>query len=118
MAQIRTLPSRVLISRVSEHPRDLGYGLNLHLRARPAPIARVIVGIDLHGQGIRRPRHRMRRFQHLPGIQGMEIRIVIAQPVRRLLKNLRHGLRARARLRLKLWQGVKLRLQGLGGVGQ
>ncbi len=45
----------------------------------------------------------------------MEIRIVVAQPVRRLLENLRHGLRARARLPLKLGQGSKLRLQDLGG---
>ena len=72
-------------------------GLNLHLRAGPAAVARVVVGIDRHGQRIGCPRHRMRRLEHLPGIERMKVGIVVAQPVRDLVQHPGHRRRASAR---------------------
>ena len=70
--------------RPAEHPGDLGDRLDLHLRAGPAAVARVVVGIDGHGQRVGGARHRMRRLEHLAGIERMEVGVVVAQPARRL----------------------------------
>ncbi len=91
-------------------------GLNLHLRAGPASVPRMVVRIHRHGQRIGRPRHWMRRLEHLSGIEGMEIRVVVAQPVRRRLQNL--GNRPRVHADLKSRQSPELRLKLLGGAGQ
>jgi len=64
----------------------------LHRRSRPPAIERVIIGIDPLRQRIRQPRHRMRRFQHLPGIQWMKIRIVILQALRSCRESFRNAI--------------------------
>ena len=87
------MPLEVRWPRNSVQPKiagDLADRLNLHLRAGPAAVARVVVGVDRHGQRIGRPRQRMRRLEHLPGIERMEIGVVVAQPVRRRLQNPGH----------------------------
>ncbi len=66
--------------RPAEHGGDGAHGFNLHLRTGPAAVARMVVGVDGHGQRISRPCHRMRRLEHLPGIERMEVRVVIAEP--------------------------------------
>ena len=104
----------------AKHRRYVGYGFNLHLRAGPAAVARVVVGIDGHGQRIGRPRHRMRRLEHLPGIEGMEIGIVVAQPVCGGLKHSgnRSGIDTVFTRRLKFRQCRKLRLKQFRGAGK
>ena len=103
--------------RPAEDSGDPPDGLNLHLRAGPATVARVVVGIDLHGQRIGGPRHRMRRLEHLPGIERMEVGVVVTQPARRGLQNPRHRRRDRPRTR-KVGQSRELRLKQFGGAGK
>jgi hypothetical protein len=42
----------------------------------------VVVGIDVHRERVREPRHRMRRLQHLADVERMMIRIVVVQAIR------------------------------------
>ena len=65
----------------AEHGGDLADRLDLHLRAGAAAVPGVVVGIDVHGQRIGRARQRMRRLEHLPGIERMEVGIVVSQPM-------------------------------------
>ena len=103
-----------------EHPRNLRHGLNFHGRTGPAPIPRVVVRIDRHRQRIRRPRHRMRRLQHLPGIERMEVGIVVREPLRRLLQHCGHrpGIGIAPPCRFEARQRAKLPLQHFGSAGQ
>ena len=64
----------------AEHPRDLGHRLLLHRGAGAAAVERVVVGIDPHRERIRRPSQGVRRFEHLPRVKRMEVRVVVAQP--------------------------------------
>ena len=104
----------------SEHPGNRADSLDLHLRAGPAAVARMVVRVDRHGQRIGRARHRVRRLEHLPGIQGMKIRVVVAQPARRLGQN--PGDRRRIGCgfgrRHEDGQRFELLFQQLGGAGQ
>ena len=68
----------------AEHGGDLRDGLHLHLRAGAAAIPGMIVRVDSHGQRVSGAGNGMRRLEHLPGIQRVEIGIVVAQPERRL----------------------------------
>ena len=106
--------------RPAEHAGDLGHRLDLHLRAGAAAVAGVVVGIDLHGQRIGGARHRMRRLEHLPGIERMEVGIVVAQAARSFRQHPRHCLRIRGAVRggLEGGQGGKLRFKQLGGAGE
>ena len=69
------------IARPAKHAGDFGDGLNLHLGAGAAAVARMIVRVHRHGQRIGCPRHRMRRLQHLSRVKRVEIGIVVPQPV-------------------------------------
>ena len=104
----------------AKHLRNLGHCLDLHLGAGAASVAGVVVRIDRHGQRIGGTRHRVWRLEHLPGIKGMEIGIVVAQPVRRFLKHTlnRASVDSAFRRRCEGWKRAKLRLQHLGGAGQ
>ena len=90
--------------RPAEHCGDLADGLDLHLRAGPAAVAGVVVGIDGHGQRIGCARHRMRRLEHLPGIERMKVGVVVAQPVGDFFQNLRHRMPDRPRIRRRAGQ--------------
>ena len=61
----------------AEHGGDLRDRFLLHGGTGAAAIERVVVGIDPRGQRIGRARYRVRRFQHLPGIERVEIREII-----------------------------------------
>ena len=78
----------------AEHGRQFADGFLLHRRAGAASVERVIIWIDPHRQRVGEPRHRMRRFQHLPGVERMKIRIVIAQPRGGLRKDIGDALAA------------------------
>ncbi len=71
----------------AEHGGESADCLDLHLRAGAAAVARMIVGIDLHGEGVGGAGQRMRRLEHLPGIEGMEVGVVVAEAVGDGLKN-------------------------------
>ena len=75
----------------------------------------MIVRIEIHGQRISGPCHWMRRLQHLPGIERVEVGVIVRQPVCRGLQNPRH--RRGIDGRLKLRQRPKLRLEQLCGSG-
>ena len=104
----------------AEEASDRLDGLDLHLRAGPAAVAGVVVGIDGHGQRIGGPRHRMRRLEHLPGIKGVEVGVVVAQPAGHIRQNPVDCLRGRGGLgsRFKGRQGSKLRFKQLCGARQ
>ena len=63
----------------AEQPGDGGDGLFFHRRARAAAVQRMIVGVDPHREQVRQPRDRVRRLQHLAGIQWMRIGVVVAE---------------------------------------
>jgi len=63
----------------AEHFGDLRNRFLFHRRSRAPAVERMIVGIDPLRQRISQTGHRMRRFQHLPGIERMKIRIVVLQ---------------------------------------
>ena len=75
----------------AKHARDSRNRLDLHLRAGSSAVAGVVVRVDRHRQRIGGARHRVRRLQHLPRIEGMEIGVVVAQPVGRLFREPLHG---------------------------
>ena len=60
-------------------------------RAGAAAVAGVVVGVDGHGQRVGGARDGMRRLEHLPGVEGMEVGIVVAEAVGDGVEDLRHG---------------------------
>ena len=68
----------------AEHARELGDRLVLHRRAGAPAVERVVVGVDPRRQRVREPRHRVRRLQHLTGVERMEVREVVVQSRRDL----------------------------------
>ena len=71
----------------AEHGGNLSHRLDFHLRAGPAAVASMVVGVDGHGQRVGRARHRMRRFEHLPGVEGVEVGVIVGEPPGHLLKD-------------------------------
>ena len=71
------------MGRPADHGGEPGHRVALHERTRPAAIEGMIVRVDQHGQGIGQPRHRVGRLEHLPGVERMEVRVVVRQPRRR-----------------------------------
>ena len=57
------------------------------LRTGSATVERVVVGVEPHGHGIRGSRDGMRRLQHLPGIERMEVRVVVRHALCDLLEH-------------------------------
>ena len=107
--------------RPAEHAGDLGNGLNLHLGAGAAAIAGVVIGVDRHGQRIGGARHRMRRLEHLPGIERVEVGVVVAQPVRGHFENAGHRGHLRVGLRARIERPaaqLNFALEQLGGAGE
>ena len=102
--------------RPAEDRGDFADSLNLHLRAGPATVASVVVGVDRHGQRVSSPRQRMGRLEHLPGIERVKEGVVVAQPERDLFQNRCH--RRRIGSGLKGGQSRELLLEQLGGARQ
>jgi len=63
----------------AEQPGDLGYSFLLHRGTRAAAVERMVVGVDPHGERVSGARYRMWRLDHLAGVEGMEVRKVIAK---------------------------------------
>ncbi len=60
------------------------------MRELVAPaVERVVVRVEPHGERVREPRHRVRRLEHLAGVERMEVRVVVLEPRRDLLENAR-----------------------------
>ena len=98
--------------RPPEHAGNYCDGFFPH-RGRGAPaIQSMIVGIDPHGQGISHTRHGVGRFQHLPCIKRMKIRIVIPKAFGRGGQYFRKTLCSRG-VGLKFWEPGKPRIQFL-----
>ncbi len=100
----------------AEHPGNFADGFNLHFGAGATAVTGVIVGIDLHGQRIRGAGHGVRRFQHLPGIEGVEIGIIVAQPDCGSLQDCCHRMEIVSRNKFReCW---KILLEQLSGAGE
>src|SRR4029077_7477593 len=78
----------------TKHCGDLRYGFLLHGRRSASPIKRVIVGIDPLRQSVGKPRYRMWRLKHLPGIERMKVGEIIVQPLGCLREHGADSLRA------------------------
>ena len=67
----------------AKHPRDSGHRLFLHRRAGSTAIQRVIVGVEPQRQRVGQPGDRMGRFEHLPHVQRVMVRVVVPHPLSR-----------------------------------
>ena len=76
----------------AEHDGEVGHDLLLHLGCDLAAVEGVVVRVHQHGGEVTGDGGRMRRLQHLPGVAGMEVRVVIAHPVGELRKGGREPL--------------------------
>ena len=81
--------------RPAKHGRELRDGLFFHGRRGASAIERMIVGIDGHRQGIRKLSYGVRRLQHLAGVQGMKIGIIVSQTFAVAVSTSTQPLRAR-----------------------
>jgi hypothetical protein len=57
----------------------------------------VVVGIDPLGQRVRGSRDGVRRLQHLPGVERVEVGVVVVQPAGNLVEHARDSGGARSR---------------------
>ena len=70
-----------------EHLCERGYGFDLHGGAGAAAVERVVVGVDRHGQRVGGAGDGMRRLQHLAGVEGMGVGVVVVEAGGDLLEN-------------------------------
>jgi len=63
----------------AEHGGDRADGFDLHFGAGAAAVAGVVVGIEVHGQGIGSAGHGVGGLEHLSGVEGMEVGVVIGE---------------------------------------
>ncbi len=118
--KIRHRPAAAQVPQVTLPSKHRGYFTDrffFHCRGRAPAIERVIIGINVHRQRIRQPRHGMRRLQHLARIQRMEVRVVVLQAFRGPRKHFADALAARHVLG-KLWQLRESFLQLRRSLGQ
>src|SRR5260370_24554825 len=54
-----------------EHLCEYGYGFDLKRGAGAATVERVVVGVDRHGERVGGAGDGVRRFEHLPGGEGV-----------------------------------------------
>jgi hypothetical protein len=73
MAKVRTQP---------ELGRELADHFPLHLSGRRAAIERMVVRVHEHCGDVPGHGGRVRWFEHLTGVVGVEVRVVVAKPVR------------------------------------
>ena len=69
------------------HPGDLGDGFDFHLRTGAAAVAGVVVGVDGHGEGVSSSGDGVGRLEHLAGVEGMEVGIVVLEAVSDLVED-------------------------------
>ena len=87
---------------VPEHVGKLGDDLLLHLRGGRPAVQRVVVRVDEHGGDVPDHRDRVRWLEHLPGVAGVEERVILAQPAGQL------GEGGRQLRRIDLQRGMRL----------
>ena len=104
----------------TEHAGDLGDSFDLHFRAGAPAITGVVVGVNRHGQRIGGARHGMRRLEHLPSIQRVEIGVVVAEPPGNGFEDARHGGRVRSGCGdgFEVGQGIEFGFKRLSGAAE
>jgi len=75
-----------------EHVGDLGDGFHLHFGACTAAVAGVVVGIEGHGQRVGGAGDGVRRLEHLAGVEGVEIGVVVTEAAGGFIEHGAHGL--------------------------
>src|SRR6267378_8697354 len=63
----------------TEHRGDFGDCFFLHRGSSAAAVQGVIVGVDPHGERVSEASDGMRRLEHLAGVEGMKIGVVVLQ---------------------------------------
>src|SRR5712672_1462991 len=63
----------------AEHCSEFGDCFFFHRGSSAAAVQGVIVGIDPQSEGVSEASDGMRRLEHLPGVEGMKIRVVVLQ---------------------------------------
>ena len=58
--------------------------------ARAAAVEGMVVGIDCHGERVGGAGQRVRRLEHLPGIERMEVGVVVGHSFRHLAQHRSH----------------------------
>src|SRR5262249_46679045 len=71
----------------AKHSGDFGDGFFLHGGCSAAAVKSVVVGIDIHRQGVRDARDRMRRVGDLAGVERVKVGIVVAQTKGNFVQN-------------------------------
>ena len=74
----------------SEHGGEALNGLDFHLRAGAASIEGVVVGIDPGCKRIGCTSDRVGRLEHLAGVEGVEIGVILAEAGCRFVKYSQH----------------------------
>jgi hypothetical protein len=62
-----------------EHAGEVGDGFNFHGGAGAASVKRVVVGVDPGGEGVSGAGDGMRGLEHLAGVEGMEVGVVVGE---------------------------------------
>ncbi len=75
----------------AEHRGDFCNRLGFHAGAGAAAVKGVIVGVEPRSHGIGRARNRVRRLEHLSGIQGMKVRVVVPHAASGFFEHSGHG---------------------------
>jgi hypothetical protein len=71
----------------AEHASDFRDRLDFHLGAGAAAVAGVVVGVDGHGEGVSSSGDGVGRLEHLAGVEGMEVGIVVLEAVSDLVED-------------------------------
>src|SRR6266404_9190867 len=61
----------------AEHRCDFSDCFFFHCGCGAAAVQGVIVGVDPHGEGVSKASDGVRRLEHLPGVEGMKIGVVV-----------------------------------------
>ena len=96
---------------IAKHGCDGGDGLLFHGAGFAAAVESVIVGIDVHGQAVSQSCHRMWWLEHLPGIKGVSVRIIVLHALGDIAEDGAHG----SLLSLVVAEGLKWRQLAVAG---
>ncbi len=99
-------------ARPAEHPADFGDALFFHGGTGAPAIERVVVRIDPQRQGVGDARDRVRRLEHLPGVLGVMVGVVVVHAAGDRLQHLgcRRGVEIRRKVR-QVGKSLRERLQ-------
>ena len=63
----------------AEHAGEVGDGFNFHGGAGAASVKGVVVGVDPGGEGVGGAGDGVRGLEHLAGVEGMEVGVVVGE---------------------------------------